>query len=486
MNTTGRSAEIRRGLGHPIIDADGHLQEFTTIGRDEILDHLRVFGGPQVADRFATAPMTIEDFMLRTWMPMSEADRRDQWIPCPAWWSMPTDARDRATAHLPALMYERMDEIGVDYAILYPSLGLSAPAIAVEEVRRAACRVYNSINADLYRPYGDRLTPAAIIPMTTPEEALDELDWCVNHLGSKVVVLGHVRRPIPKVAREHVDAAPYALRLDTFGIDSDYDYDPVWKKCVELGVAATMHASEQSWGSRRSWSRYSYNHIGAFSAAGESLCKSIFMGGVTRRVPDLNFAFLEGGVGWACSLLSDMVAHWEKRNGNAIRRLDPGQLNMDDMRQLIADYCPERYRDRQEEMVSFFTREQHAPDNHDDWHRCQIEKRDDIKALFVDRFFFGCEADDPINSLAFNEKLNPFGAELHAVFGSDIGHWDVEDISAVVEEAYELVERGLLDEDQFRRLTFDNAVTLHTKTNPRFFEGTACEKAAEQVLQRAV
>ena len=175
-------------------------------------------------------------------------------------------------------MYERMDEIGVDYAILYPSFGLSAPAIAEEEVRRAACRVYNSINADLYRPYGDRLTPAAIIPMTTPEEALDELDFCVNQLGSKVVVFGHVRRPIPKVAREHLDAAPYALRLDTFGIDSDYDYDPVWKKCVELGVAATMHASEQSWGSRRSWSRYSYNHIGAFSVGGRVAVQVHFHG----------------------------------------------------------------------------------------------------------------------------------------------------------------------------------------------------------------
>ena len=116
------------------------------------------------------------------------------------------------------------------------------------------------------------------------------------------------------------------------------------------------------------------------------------------------------------------------------------------------------------------------------WHLCAIKSREDIKSLFVDRFYFGCEADDPINSLAFNTKLSPFGAELGAVFGSDIGHWDVEDLSGVVGEAYELIERGLVDEDQFRRLTFDNTVKLHATTNTGFFEGTLCEEAAARVL----
>lgn len=477
-----KSAEIRQELGHPIIDGDGHLQEFTTLAREQILDHMRDVGGAELADRFASAPMTIEDFMLRRWLPMSEEDRRDQWIPCPAWWSMPTDARDRATSFLPALMYERLEEIGIDFAILYPSFGLSAPAIADEEVRRATCRVYNTINADLYRKYSDRLAPAAIIPMTTPAEAVDELEYAVNTLGFKVVVMGHVRRPVPQVAREHPDAAPFALRLDTYGIDSDYDYDPVWQKCVDLGVAASMHASEQSWGSRRSWTRYTYNHIGAFSSAGESLCKSIFMGGVTRRFPDLNFAFLEGGVGWACSLLSDMVSHWDKRNAEAIETLNPNRLNLDDMRQLITDYCPDRYHDRVDDMVAFFARPQHAPASHDDWRLCEIGERDDIKELFVDRFYFGCEADDPINSLAFKEDLSPFGAELRAVFGSDIGHWDVESIADVVEEAYELVEDGLVNREQFRRLTFENSVKLHAGGNPGFFRGTTCEAAAAAVL----
>ena len=37
------------------------------------------------------------------------------------------------------------------------------------------------------------------------------------------------------------------------------------------------------------------------------------------------------------------------------------------------------------------------------------------------------------------------GARLNALFSSDIGHFDVPDMTEVVPEAYELVEHGLLD-----------------------------------------
>ena len=90
-------------------------------------------------------------------------------------------------------------------------------------------------------------------------------------LGFKVAVFPHVRRPIPRVAREHPDMGRFALRLDTFGIDSDHDYDPVWAKCAELGRGREFHALRAELGSRRSPTRYGYNHMGAFSAAGDSL-----------------------------------------------------------------------------------------------------------------------------------------------------------------------------------------------------------------------
>jgi hypothetical protein len=73
-------------------------------------------------------------------------------------------------------------------------------------------------------------------------------------------------------------------------------------------------------------------------------------------------------------------------------------------------------------------------------------------------------------------------ARLNAIFSSDIGHFDVPDMTEVVPEAYELVEHGLINTDDFRDFMFANAVRFWGEVNPDFFKGTAVEKQAAEVL----
>ena len=73
--------------------------------------------------------------------------------------------------------------------------------------------------------------------------------------------------------------------------------------------------------------------------------------------------------------------------------------------------------------------------------------------------------------------MQPAGARLRPIFGSDISHWDVPDMTEPVEEAYELVEHGLIGEGDFRELMFVNPARLHAGMNPAFFDGTVCERA---------
>jgi len=124
------------------------------------------------------------------------------------------------------------------------------------------------------------------------------------------------------------------------------------------------------------------------------------------------------------------------------------------------------------------------PDNYDDFRACEIKLKTDIRELFVPNFYFGCEADDRLNAIAFDAKLNHMDARLKATFGSDIGHWDVLDSRSVVNEAYALVEQGLMSEDDFRDFTFTNNVTLHAGINPDFFKGTAIEAEADAAMAR--
>ena len=77
--------------------------------------------------------------------------------------------------------------------------------------------------------------------------------------------------------------------------------------------------------------------------------------------------------------------------------------------------------------------------------------------------------------------MNHYGARLNAILGSDIGHWDVPDMTKVMVEAYELLDEGFVTEADFRDFTYANVVRMHTGMNPDFFKGTVVEAEVEKL-----
>jgi hypothetical protein len=126
--------------------------------------------------------------------------------------------------------------------------------------------------------------------------------------------------------------------------------------------------------------------------------------------------------------------------------------------------------------------EVHPEDPTDSFARLQVSTAEELRRLFVEQFYFGCEGDDPVMPSAFDGDRNPGHMRLHAIFGSDIGHWDVPLMERVLEEVYEPLEEGMLDETDLRDFVFGNPVRLWTSTNPHFFEGTAVEQAAATLV----
>ncbi|MGE0820941.1 MAG: amidohydrolase family protein [Candidatus Binatia bacterium] len=478
-----KSAAVRSRINHPVIDSDGHMIEF----EPGFIDYLKKVGGPTLVDRFYSDERNTGSWgKLSRWYRLSPAERQELHPTRAPWWALPTkNTLDRATAVLPKLLHERMDDIGLDFTVLYPSLGLSFPHFEDEELRRASCRAFNLFCADYFREYSDRMTPAACIPMHTPQEAIEELEYAVKALGLKAIMMaGHVQRPIAPALAKDADALfHYAFWLDNFCIDSAYDYDPVWAKCVELKVPPTFHSPAMGWGGRTT-SNYMYNHTGHFAAAGEVICKALFFGGVTRRFPTLKVGFLEAGVGWASDLYAGIIARWKKRNPKGLDNYNPANLNKELWLDLHRKYGGELVQNKLDTLHSLGllggTKED--PATTDDWRACAIGKAEDIRNLFVPNFYFGCEADDPLNATAFNSTMNPFGAQLRAIFSSDIGHWDVPDMTEVLEEAYELVEHKVITEENFRDFVFTNPATLWTGMNPEFFKGTIVESEVAKLL----
>jgi predicted TIM-barrel fold metal-dependent hydrolase len=389
---------------------------------------------------------------------------------------------DVATATFPDLLYARFDQIGIDFAVLYPTIGINPQGYADDHVRLASCRGLNDYYADHWMGHPDRMTPVAVIPMHTPEEAVEELEYAVTRRGFKAVMLpSYVKRPIAAAA-DRPELARHAWRADTYGIDSEHDYDPVWAACRRLGVVPSFHGPGECSTFHDSISNSVYNHVGHFAAAATGTCKSLFLGGVSQRFPELRFLFLEGGVGWARSLLADISSHWEKRSLPALaRESDPRLADPGLFLRLYERYGGSLYRPTTAEEVAARWRVE-PEDPTDSFAALDVTTKDELRRLFVERFYFGCEGDDPVTASAFDALRNPGGLRLNAVFGSDLGHWDVPVMDEVLEEVYEPLERGLLGDDDLRDLVFANPARLWTSANPAFFHGTAVEGAVRAVL----
>jgi hypothetical protein len=470
---------LRTSLGHPIIDSDGHILESLPL----LMTYLEKLFGSQAINAFHEENKA---------HPVRTMGNRERGEPRSSWWASTNNTLDQASCTAPGLFADRMGEFGIDFAIQYPSFGLRLMTTFDVTVRRQLARAQNTMIADLYRPFADRMTPVASIPMHTPEEAVEELQHVVGELGLKVVTMPPVlARPLPS----NPDAFPAARMLDRYGIDSEYDYSPVWQTCVDLGVAVTFHGGQGFLympDGQESYTNFAANHILAHANLQLQVAKSLLFAGIPRRHPTLRFAFLEGGVGWACDLLHHFEEHWEKRNPEGLKKLDPRLMNNQLYDSLLEKYgmpVPQRTADglawRTGEL-SVAASGVVVPDDaewiRDEFADALIDDKYELKEMFENQLFFGCESDDLSVYRATNSKGNAMHARLRPLFSSDAGHFDLWDIRTAVPTSHKMVEEGLLDDNDYRQFVFDNPVRLFGSMNPNFYKGTTVEAEAQAVL----
>jgi predicted TIM-barrel fold metal-dependent hydrolase len=469
-----RSARIRAELGHPVLDGDGHVVELLAVFLDYVRDH----GHGALLEGMLNRRRSIEDLSM-------EERRRGGVLPHS--WHVPSSAEYYATVTSPKRYYERIGEAGIDFAVLYPTMGIALLQLLDDEQRVTLCRLYNEFMAEQYRPYGDRFTVAALVPMNTPDEAVAALEHAKG-LGAKVALIAsHVHRPLPGApwppddewADVRVPEWETHGWVDTFGIDSLYDYDPVWGKAIELRLPLTAHTAGIGASDRASISNFVFNQIGHFAAAGGALAKSLFLGGVTARFPDLRLALLEGGAAVGVQTYVSLVGNWLKRGGAAIAALNPENMDKDRLMELLVESDPGLARYSAEQLSGGsggMTRVR------DDYVAAELTSVEDIRDRFCTNFYWGCEADDPLVGVAFDRRVTPLGALVPAFFASDLGHWDVPEFDEPLEEAVELAERGIVDGDQLRDFLFANPVEFYASLDPEFFTGTVIEREAAAAL----
>ena len=481
---TGDAAKIRAQLNHPVLDADGHWIESSVV----FYEYLAETAGPGMVDKYIQS----QERQV-AWYRATPAEREQKRMGRRTWWITTANTIDFASGMMPGLFVERMQELGIDFSIMYPTRYLLASHIIEDDLRQAMCRAYNRMAADVFAPHAAHLTPVAMLPCHTPDEAIAELKYATGELGLKAAAFkGTFPRPIPAYMPENfsfegvpdsINDVPYYI--DALGLDNPYDYDKLWQACVDLGVGVTIHQMSNGWVQRRSYTNGEFNRLGHCADAHRPVVKSLFLGGVVRRFPTLTFSFLEGGVAFATELLGNLIGGWDKRHYAAmLEHLKPTNVDTAELSRLIGRYGYGKLKaagDKAIRALQLKELTERETESLDDYANIDVKSKRELIELFRGNFYFGCEADDPGNAWAFDKRMP---GRLKAILGSDVSHYDVTEFSDVMPEVWEMVEDGLMTEGDLRDFAFSHAVEMHGRMNPSFFKGTAIEADAELELAR--
>ena len=191
-------------------------------------------------------------------------------------------------------------------------------------------------------------------------------------LGFKAVLLaGYVQRPVAAVADRDPELAQYAQWIDMYGIDSAYDYDPVWAKCRDLGVGVSFHSGSIGWGSRASISNYMYNHLGHLAEGQHALAQVAVHGRRDPPLPGPAVRVPRGrrGVGASRSTPTSSVTG-RSATGTRSTTSIPNGVDQELLSELLAQYGSAASTNSSTRPAA---RAAERPEDLDEWAACEIE-----------------------------------------------------------------------------------------------------------------
>jgi predicted TIM-barrel fold metal-dependent hydrolase len=311
---------VSNQLGFPVFDADNHLYEtsdaltkYLPENRRGAIDFVEVHGRTKIMvngqvsnyipnptfDRVGRPGAQEEYFKVGNPEGKSYREIIGRGIDCPP-------AFREAGPRL-ALM----DEQGVDYAMMYPTLASLVEERMKDDPDLCADAIH-ALNQWMIEawPYTfeHRIFSTPVIATGLVDRAMQELDFAVEH-GARAILM----RPAP--AWGYRGPRSFALA----------EFDPFWEKVEESGVLVVLHASDSG------YNRYSNEWEGAHGEAlafGEpslfsltvegdyravrDAATSLICHGALQRFPKLRIALVENGGGWVPHFLEQLDHAYEK------------------------------------------------------------------------------------------------------------------------------------------------------------------------------
>ncbi|HXJ78436.1 MAG TPA: amidohydrolase family protein [Candidatus Methylomirabilis sp.] len=248
------------------------------------------------------------------------------------WQPFGVTVADTAGVGPPEQRLREQDMDGLHAEVLFPNMQLGPRlwrTMADEDAYRAAVRAYNEWLGEEYCPVSrDRLIGLGVIPWTTLDDAIAELEHCAQ-LGLKGVALG-----------VFPSGKSYATPED----------DRFWAAALEMRMPLTVHVGFDRLGPRASEPTFIYRDADPAMVAkvsGRNLVEwmaflglppalsftQMIMSGVFDRLPDLQMFFAETRLGWVPFWMEE-ADYWYERHRHWAERL----LNVKPLRQRPSDY----------------------------------------------------------------------------------------------------------------------------------------------------
>ncbi|MGO9856054.1 MAG: amidohydrolase family protein [Acidimicrobiales bacterium] len=196
-----------------------------------------------------------------------------------------------------------MDELGLDRAIMWPTLA-SVLEERMPDDPRGTHAVIHALNQWMHEhwtfDYEGRIFPTPVITLPIVAEAIKELEWVVER-GAKIILI----RPAPVPGYEGYRS--FALS----------EFDPFWEKVVEADITVGLHASDD--GLTRyynQWEGTQREHLpfagpSAFTDIAHTQSRGIFdtvaslIGhGLLSRFPKLRVLPVENGSAWVRPMIN--------------------------------------------------------------------------------------------------------------------------------------------------------------------------------------
>jgi predicted TIM-barrel fold metal-dependent hydrolase len=303
-----------RQLDFPVFDADNHMYEtkealtkFLPAGYEKVIGFAEVNGRTKITvkghiseyipnptfERVAAPGAQEEYFKVGNPEGKSRREIMGKAIVAPA------------AFREPGPRLELMDELGIDRALMWPTL-----ASLVEERLRddplATHAVVTALNHWMHEQwtfnFENRIFAVPVITLPIVEKAIAELEWVLER-GAKAILV----RPAPV-------PGPYGPR--SFALE---EFDPFWERVQEADVLVGMHASDSGYqryineweGIRGEFEPFKGPSgfsaiVGHSSRAIIDTVASAIGHGLCTRFPRLKIAPVENGSNWVRPLVHDL------------------------------------------------------------------------------------------------------------------------------------------------------------------------------------